>query len=179
VRRIDHSLGFERSSVAPGAGRGPADGGPAGARAAILRPPFLCATSILTGVLLDVVWPLSFVPRALGRRVGGALALAAVMLFVAAVRQLWAAGTPVPGNRATRVLVRTGPYRISRNPIYVAFSLLHLGGAFWIGSWWLLATLVASVTVVVAVIVPREERYLEARFGPTYLHYKASVRRWL
>jgi protein-S-isoprenylcysteine O-methyltransferase Ste14 len=136
-------------------------------------------TSILTGVVLDVAWPLSFTPRALGWPVGGALAVAAVVLFVAAVRQLRAAGTPVPGNRPTRVLVRTGPYRFSRNPIYVAFSLLHLGVAFWVGSWWLLATFVASMTFVSALVVPREERYLEERFGPSYLHYKASVRRWL
>jgi protein-S-isoprenylcysteine O-methyltransferase Ste14 len=155
------------------------DAGPAGGRAAILRPPIVYAASILTGVLLEFAWPLSFVPRALGRPVGGALALAAVLLFVAAIRQLWAAGTPVPGNRPTTVVVRTGPYRISRNPIYLAFSLLHLGVAAWVGSWWLLATLVASVTLVAAVIIPREERYLEKRFGLAYLDYKASVRRWL
>jgi protein-S-isoprenylcysteine O-methyltransferase Ste14 len=169
----------ELPSFASGVGHPPADYGPAGARPGILRPPFVYAASILTGVLLDIVWPLSFVPRALGRPVGGALALAAVVLFVAAVRQLWTAGTPVPGNRPTTVLVRTGPYRVSRNPIYLAFSLLHLGVAAWVGSWWLLATLVASVTLVAAVVVPREERYLKERFGPRYVDYKASVRRWL
>ena len=102
-----------------------------------------------------------------------------MVLFVAAIRQLSAAGTPVPGNRPTKVLVRTGPYRIGRNPIYLAFSLLQLGVAAWVGSWWLLATLVASVTLVAGVVVPREERYVQERFGPTYRDYKASVRRWL
>jgi protein-S-isoprenylcysteine O-methyltransferase Ste14 len=108
-----------------------------------------------------------------------ALALAAVLLFAGAVRQLWRADTPVPGNRPTTALVCTGPYRLSRNPIYAAFTLLHLAVALWVGSWWLLATLVASVTLVAAFVVPREERYLEERFGRTYLDYKASVRRWL
>ena len=51
----------------------------------------------------------------------------AVLLFASSVRQLWAAGTPVPGNKPTTVIVRSGPYRFSRNPIYLAFSLLHLG----------------------------------------------------
>jgi protein-S-isoprenylcysteine O-methyltransferase Ste14 len=157
----------------------PSDSGPAGARPAIFRPPIVYAGSILLGVLLDTAWPLPFVPRALGRPLGGALALTAVVLFVAAVRQLSTAGTPVPGNKPTTVLVRTGPYRVSRNPIYLAFSLLHLGVATWVDSWWLLATLVASVTFVAAVVVPREERYLEGRFGSTYVDYKASVRRWL
>jgi protein-S-isoprenylcysteine O-methyltransferase Ste14 len=172
-------MGIESTSFARRVSRSPAEAGPSGARPGIFRPPFLYAASILTGVLLQIAWPLSFVPRALGRPVGGGLALAAVVLFVAAIRQLRAAGTPVPGNRPTKVLVRTGPYRISRNPIYLAFSLLHLGVAAWVGSWWLLATLGASVTFVAAVVVPREERYLQERFGPTYRDYKASVRRWL
>jgi protein-S-isoprenylcysteine O-methyltransferase Ste14 len=98
---------------------------------------------------------------------------------VAAVRQLRTAGTPVTGNKPTTVLVRTGPYRVSRNPIYLAFSLLHLGVAAWVGSWWLLATLAAGVTIVATVVVAREERYLEERFGATYVAYKGSVRRWL
>jgi protein-S-isoprenylcysteine O-methyltransferase Ste14 len=101
------------------------------------------------------------------------------VLFVAAIRQLREAGTPVPGNKPTTALVRTGPYRFTRNPIYLALSLLHLGVAAWVGSWWLLVTLVVSFTLVAAVVVPREERYLEKRFGPTYLEYRASVRRWL
>ena len=105
--------------------------------------------------------------------------LAALALLVLAIGQLRAAGTPVPGHQPTTVIVGTGPYRLSRNPIYLALSLLHLGVATWIGSWWLLATLVASATFIVAVVVPREERYLQERFGATYLAYKASVRRWL
>ena len=172
-------MAIELTSLASGVGPGPAEAGPAGARPGILRPPFVYAASILTGVLLDIAWPLSFVPRALGRPVGGSLVVVAVVLFVAAIRQLRLAGTPVPGNRPTKVLVRTGPYRISRNPIYLAFSLLHLGVAAWVGSWWLLATLVASATFVAVVVVPREERYLQERFGLTYRDYKASVRRWL
>jgi protein-S-isoprenylcysteine O-methyltransferase Ste14 len=150
-----------------------------GAHPGILRPPLVYAVSILTGVLLDIAWPRSFCPPALGRPIGTALALLAAVLFVAAIRQLREAGTPVPGNRPTTALVRTGPYRFTRNPIYLALSLLHLGVAAWVGSWWLLVTLVMSFTLVAAVVVPREERYLEKRFGPTYLEYKASVRRWL
>src|SRR5512133_1482813 len=91
-----------------GVGHPPSDYGPAGARSGILRPPIVYAGSILLGVLLDIAWPLPFVPHALGRPVGGALALTAMVLFVAAVRQLSTAGTPVPGNKPTTVLVRTG-----------------------------------------------------------------------
>ena len=172
-------MSTELPSLAPGVGHPRPASGPAAGRPGFLRPPIAYLGSILLGVLLDIFWPLPFVPRGLGRPLGGALALASVTLFVAAVRELRTAGTPVPGNKPTTVLVRTGPYRVSRNPIYLAFSLLHLSVAAWVGSWWLLVTLVASITFVATVVVPREERYLEERFGPTYSNYKASVRRWL
>jgi protein-S-isoprenylcysteine O-methyltransferase Ste14 len=75
--------------------------------------------------------------------------------------------------------VRTGPYRWSRNPIYLSFTLLHLGVAFWVNSLWLLVTLIPAVTLMSAVVIPREERYLETRFPSDYVAYRASVRRWL
>jgi protein-S-isoprenylcysteine O-methyltransferase Ste14 len=107
------------------------------------------------------------------------MVLAAVALFLAAVRTMRAARTPVPGDRPTTAIVRSGPYRYSRNPIYLAFSLLQLGIAFWAGSLWLLVTLVPAVALMSFVVIPREERYLEARFQAEYLSYKGAVRRWL
>jgi protein-S-isoprenylcysteine O-methyltransferase Ste14 len=77
------------------------------------------------------------------------------------------------------VIVRTGPYSFSRNPIYLAFSLFQLGIAIWVNSVWLVATLVGAVALVHFVVIPREEQYMERKFGPQYLAYKASVGRWL
>jgi protein-S-isoprenylcysteine O-methyltransferase Ste14 len=76
-------------------------------------------------------------------------------------------------------IVRTGPYRFSRNPIYLAFSVFQLGIAIWVNSLWLLATLAGALALIHYVVIPREEQYLERRFGAEYLDYKASVRRWL
>jgi protein-S-isoprenylcysteine O-methyltransferase Ste14 len=75
--------------------------------------------------------------------------------------------------------VRTGPYRFSQNPIYLAFSLLQLGLCFWVNGLGLLITLVPAVALMSLVVIPREERYLAARFPSEYLAYKALVRRWL
>ena len=63
--------------------------------------------------------------------------------------------------------------------IYLAFSLLQLGIAIWVNSVWLLTTLVGAVALMHCVVIPREERYLERKFGAQYTDYKASVRRWL
>ena len=95
-------------------------------------------------------------------------------------------GCEIPGGWHTRTRPRAhhrdrphGPYRLSRNPIYLAFSLFQLGIAIWVNSVWLLATLVGAVALIQSVVIPSEEQYLERKFGVQYLDYKASVRRWL
>ena len=145
----------------------------------IMRPPLVYLGAIALGLLLHFAWPVRLVPRAVSAPLGGTAVLAAVALFLYAVRTFRTAGTPVPGNRPTTAIVRTGPYRRSRNPIYLAFSLLQLGVAFWVNSLWLLVTLIPAVALMSFVVIPREEHYLETRFPSDYLPYKASVRRWL
>ena len=110
---------------------------------------------------------------------GAIVTVLAIALFVSAVRTLRAAGTPIPGNRPTTTIVGTGPYRYSRNPIYLAFSLVQLGLSLWVNSLALLITLIPAVVLIWLVVIPREERYLDARFPSEYSPYKASVRRWL
>jgi protein-S-isoprenylcysteine O-methyltransferase Ste14 len=105
--------------------------------------------------------------------------VAAVALFFYSAGKFRAAGTPVPGNQPTTVIVRAGPYRFSRNPIYLAFSLLQLGMAAGANSLWLIATLMVAIALMATVVIPREERYLEAKFGAEYLEYKRRVRRWI
>lgn len=145
----------------------------------IIRPPFVYLAAIILGVAVHFAWPVRFVPRAASIPVGITIVLIAIALFVYAVRTFRRAGTPVPGNLPTTTIVRTGPYRWTRNPIYLAFSLLQLGIAGCVDSVWLLATLAVAVALMSFVVIPREERYLEVRFPAYYLPYKATVRRWL
>ena len=145
----------------------------------LVRPPLVYLSAIALGLAIHALWPVHFVPPSLGAPVGVFLTLVAVALFLFAVRTFRAAGTPVPGNRPATTIVRTGPYRFSRNPIYLAFSLLQLGLALWVNSLGLLIMLVPAIALMSFVVIPREERYLEARFPAEYVPYKASVRRWL
>jgi protein-S-isoprenylcysteine O-methyltransferase Ste14 len=145
----------------------------------LLRPPYVYAGPIALGLVLHFAWPVRLITGAVSLPLGIATVLVAVALFLSAVRTLRSAGTPVPGNLPTSTIVRTGPYRYSRNPIYLAFSLLQLGVAFWVNSAWLLATLIPAVALMSFVLIPREEKYLETRFPSDYLPYKAFVRRWL
>jgi protein-S-isoprenylcysteine O-methyltransferase Ste14 len=145
----------------------------------IIRPPFVYLSAIVVGLLLHLAWPIRLVSRSMSLLLGGTAVLVAFALFLSAVRTFRSAGTPVPGNRPTTTIVRTGPYRWSRNPIYLSFSLLQLGVALGVNSLWLLITLVPAVALMSFVVIPREEQYLESRFPADYLAYKATVRRWL
>ena len=135
--------------------------------------------SIALGLAVHYAWPVRLVPPSVSTPVGATLILLAVGLFVAAVRTFRTAGTPVPGNRPTTAIVRTGPYRFSRNPIYLAFSLFQLGLAVCVNSLGLLMTLVPAIALMALVVIPREERYLAERFPSEYTSYRAAVRRWL
>jgi protein-S-isoprenylcysteine O-methyltransferase Ste14 len=144
----------------------------------LLRPPIVFLSAILLGIALNRIWPLPFLPPTLAL-LGALVTMCAVILFVLSFREFRAAGTSVRGTERTTTIVRTGPYRFSRNPIYVSFVLLVLGLSVWLNGLWLLVTLVPAVGFIAAVVIPREERFLERNFGDQYSSYKATVRRWL
>ena len=145
----------------------------------VVRPPLVYLISLVSGAGIQLATPFPFLAGALAVPLGAPLVVVAIALFAYSVTTFRAAGTPVPARKPTTVIVRTGPYRFSRNPIYLAFSLLQLGIAIWVNSVWLLATLVGAVALIHYFVIRREEQYLERRFGAQYLDYKASVRRWL
>jgi protein-S-isoprenylcysteine O-methyltransferase Ste14 len=149
------------------------------ANAGWLRPPVLFLVSILIGVALEQIRPLPILWSGLSAVPGIVLIVMAAAVFYASVRTFQGAGTPVPGNEPTTAIVRSGPYRFSRNPIYVAFCLAQVGTGALLNSAWVIATLPIAVALLAWRVIPREERYLEARFGAQYLEYKKSVRRWL
>jgi len=136
-------------------------------------------TSLVTGGVIQLARPFPFLAPALAVPLGTLLVVIAIVLFSSSVVKFKAAGTPVPARKPTTAIVRTGPYRLSRNPIYLAFTLFQLGIAIRANSLWLLATLVVALVLIHFVVIPTEEQYLERRFGAEYLDYKRSVRRWL
>jgi protein-S-isoprenylcysteine O-methyltransferase Ste14 len=144
----------------------------------LARPPAIYLTATVTGLVLHFVWSIPFVPS-WARPFGALIAVFAATLFIWSIRTFSSAGTPVPGNQPTTAIVKVGPYRFSRNPIYLAFSLFQTGIALAVNDAWILVTLLPAISVMSFVVIPREERYLEARFGEEYARYKASVRRWL
>ena len=149
------------------------------ANAGPVRPPLVYLGSIGLGLLVHFFWPVELLPASVSAPIGVMVVLVAGALFISAVRTFRRADTPVPGNRPTIAVVRTGPYRFSRNPVYLAFTLFQVGLAAGVNSLGLLLALLPALALMALVVIPREERYLEARFPAEYLPYKRAVRRWL
>src|SRR3972149_1639092 len=114
----------------------------------VARPPLIYLCSIFIGLALQFVWPLKALPAALEATLGGSLMLVAIVLFTLSAREFLAAGTAVQTHRPTTTILRTGPYRFSRNPIYLSFTLLYIGIGVWVNSAWLLGMLIPTLIVI-------------------------------
>jgi len=88
-------------------------------------------------------------------------------------------GTAVEPWKPSTVLINEGPYRFSRNPIYVGFGVTYVGLAVAMDSWVAVLLLFPCLIVVDRFVIQREERYLAAKFGAAYDAYRQKVRRWL
>jgi protein-S-isoprenylcysteine O-methyltransferase Ste14 len=141
--------------------------------------PVVFALAYAAGALLGRWWPLP-APAAPGRwLLGAALALPGLAIGIAALATMRRAGTSPNPHVASAAMVETGPYRFSRNPMYLSMILIYagLGCAFRaLGSVAVLP--LAALAVDRWVIVP-EEQYLTERFGDSYAAYRARVRRWI
>jgi protein-S-isoprenylcysteine O-methyltransferase Ste14 len=144
-----------------------------------LPPPLLYALVFVGGMLLQRVWPVPILPSAVGRAAGMVCILSGVMLEGWSILTFRRAGTSVIPFRPSTAIVTDGPFRFSRNPIYVALALLYLGATFWLNSLWPLLLFPVLLFLVQIYVIAREERYLERKFGGKYLQYKSRVRRWL
>jgi protein-S-isoprenylcysteine O-methyltransferase Ste14 len=145
-------------------------------------PPLIYLAGLALGLVAGRLWPLRFVPDSLRRlrwSLGGSLALGGLGLAGWAVRTMYRAGTHPEPNKPVTALVTEGPFRLSRNPIYLGFTVAYLGLALLLDALWSLLLLPAVLAVMVRGVIAREEAYLERRFGERYRAYRARVRRWI
>jgi len=144
----------------------------------LARPPIVYLVSILAGFALNAVSRVRIVPSAI-EPIGVLLILLAVALFVLSVREFQRARTPIRTRKPVTKVLTTGPYRFSRNPIYLSFTLLQLGLGIWANSAWVVGMLIPTLVLMSYGVIAREERYMTQKFGDEYLRYRASVRRWI
>ena len=146
----------------------------------IIRPPLAWALAVIAGLALDWLMPLPFLPADVPAGGLGILVfVVALALATWAIVTMTKAGSNVPTNRPTTTIVESGPYRFTRNPIYLGMFGGLIGLAIAFDTLWLLLMLVPFALVIRYGVVAREEAYLERKFGDLYRGYRLRVRRWL
>ncbi len=145
----------------------------------IVLPPLVYGAAFVMGLLLHLVFLLHILPTTLARGIGVVCILVSFPLAIATLRALSCAHTPVDPMKPTTALVTEGPFRYSRNPIYVALTLLYLGVALLFNALWILLLVVPVLLVIRYGVIAREEAYLTRKFGDAYRQYTVQVRRWL
>lgn len=147
---------------------------------AVVRPPIAWALAFLAGLGLEWLYPLPFVPPSISARWAGGLIFAlAFVLAIWAIVTIRKSGSRIETNMPTTTIVRSGPYRVTRNPIYLGMLVGQIGLGVAFDTLWVLAMLAPLYLVLRYGVVGREEAYLERKFGDDYRHYKSRVRRWI
>jgi protein-S-isoprenylcysteine O-methyltransferase Ste14 len=147
--------------------------------ATILAPsPLLTLAAFVAGLAVDWGWPTALLPAPWHLAVGVPLLMAGSALFMGAIWTMDALGKHPSHADEPPGLITAGPYRYSRNPIYVGHSLAHIGGAVLLGSLWALVVL-GPVVGYLHHVITQEEARLRALFGDEYDTYQDNTRRWL
>ncbi len=144
-------------------------------------PPLFYVLALAGGYALQKRWPMPTLPGPPGavRAAGILLALAGAAVAASAVRTFVRAGTSPNPTRPTAALALNGPYRFTRNPMYLGLAIASAGVAVVFDAIWPLVLIPVAVLLVTRFVIMREERYLEAKFGDAYRQYRARVRRWV
>ncbi len=154
----------------------------AGTAGILLPPPVYPLLAILLAEAARAWRPLSLPglgPDAWRYVLAAVLLVASLAAAGASVLTLRRARTPVEPWKPTRAVVQSGPYALSRNPIYVAFLGVQLAYAWARPNGWGILLLPLTAGLLYWAVIRREERYLAALFGEEYAGYRRQVRRWL
>lgn len=144
-----------------------------------LPPPVLFLICALAGTGADYLWPLPLVNRPLAWWFGGIILVIALSITGWAGMVMWQAGTHIQPHKPTLALVCHGPYRFSRNPMYVSLLLYLCAWSFLLNGLLAMLMVIPLALLLHFGVILHEERYLEQKFGEMYVHWKRQVRRWL
>jgi protein-S-isoprenylcysteine O-methyltransferase Ste14 len=157
------------------------DATPAATAGVIAPPPLIYLIPLGGALLLHRINPVPLIPwqlRHFTPIIAAAFAIPASILVVAVVA-LRRAGTRPEPWKPTTALVTTGPFRVSRNPMYLGLTLMYVAITVWRNSLWPMLLLPGVMALMHYGVIRREEEYLTRLFGGRYKDYRRRVRRWL
>jgi len=147
---------------------------------AIAPPPLIYLGGLVFGFALNRWCHRCQILATAGWRWSGlVLVVAGVALAIAGRRALLAAETNINPFKPTTAIVSSGPFSFTRNPLYLALTLIYVGLTLVLNTWWCFLFLAPVLLLIHFGVVAREERYLERKFGGSYREYRLRVRRYL
>jgi protein-S-isoprenylcysteine O-methyltransferase Ste14 len=144
-----------------------------------IPPPLIYLAPLVSGLLLDRRFHVSFLPGSVARILRWPLLSGGVLLAVWFRQTMRDADAPIRTDKPVPSLATSGPFRYTRNPGYLSLAMIYAGLAVRSNALWAILPLPAVLLVIQREVIGREECYLERTFGEEYLHYKTSVRRWI
>ncbi|HSP16128.1 MAG TPA: isoprenylcysteine carboxylmethyltransferase family protein [Thermoanaerobaculia bacterium] len=147
----------------------------------VVKPPILFFACLIVGGLLHLSWPFEIAPYSFeaGLIAGGACVCAAAALGALTIREMKRHETSLEPGQVPARLVTSGPFRFTRNPLYLAQLLFLAGIALAVNSAWFLVAAMVQLVLLDRLIVVREEAVIRQKFGTEYVSYVARVRRWI
>ena len=145
----------------------------------VAPPPLIFLVPLAVALYEHTSRPVHITTRPIAIALGVVMLGVALPIFISAVLQFRKAETAVVPYEPTTAIVDTWPYSFTRNPIYLSMALVYVGISLFFNSWWPIFLLPLVLLVIQRGVIEREERYLERKFGDSYLEYKQQVRRWL
>lgn len=144
-----------------------------------IHPPILLLLHIFAAFFLNWLFPLPFAFPKVLVGVGYLLVLVGLGLAISASGQFMKAHTTLDPHGSVTEIVTSGPYRFSRNPIYLGFVYLLIGISFAFRTYWGVVLSPLLMLLLYQLVIKHEEAYLEKKFGDMYTSYQSRVRRWL
>ena len=146
----------------------------------VVLPPVLVGGTLIVGMIIHfAVWNVPLLPTLIARIAGLAIFVSAGILAHRSHLAMQRVGTNVLPTQPTLALATDGPYRYTRNPLYIAALGVYLGVSLWVNGVAPLVLLAPMAWALHRGVVLREEQYLTAKFGDAYREYQSRVRRWV
>ncbi len=143
-----------------------------------LPPPLSFLTMILISMGVNRLYPINITESLWIKYLGIVLVVLSftTILYIAFLFRRHR--TEIEPWKTTSSIIKTGPFKYSRNPIYMGMCLIAIGTGLIANSYWVVFSFIPAATLVYYTAIKKEERYLEEKFGQEYLDYKSKVKRW-
>ncbi len=145
----------------------------------VAPPPLIYVAVYALGYLIQGRNPL-LIPEHIFLEILGWVSVgSSLVLAISGMIMMKRARTHIDVYKPSTAIVSEGPFRFTRNPLYLSLTLMYIGVATLKAMFWPLIVLPIAILIMQFGVIRREERYLTAKFGEEYLNYRGRVRRWL